>query len=76
MPGQLESRRVEFTAEDFERDPGLYRQVEKAWREQQWFMLFGELPVGAVLASLRDEGGITFRFKVRPSGAERTRGGW
>ena len=60
---ELETRVVPFTAEDFIKDPGLYDKVEKAWRAKDWLALFGEEPVGGVLATVKD--GIIFYYKRR-----------
>ncbi len=61
---ELTTRVVRFTAQDFIDDPGLYAKVEAAWREKAWLVLFGEVPIGAVLATVED--GITFHFKRNP----------
>lgn len=57
----LETAVVRFSAQDFIDNPALYAKVEDAWRNAAWVTLFGELPVGAVLATLDD--GITFHYK-------------
>jgi hypothetical protein len=60
---ELEHKVVPFTAQAFIDDPGLFEKVEKAWRAKDWLLLFGEEPVGAVLATIGD--GVTFHYKRR-----------
>lgn len=55
---------VSFTAQRFIDDPSLYGKVEAAWLAKDWYTLFGEYPLGAVLATVGD--GITFYYK-RPN---------
>lgn len=59
---QLVTRKVQFTAEQFIADPTLYDRVKQCWEGKMWLFLFGEEPVGAVLATLDD--GITFKYRV------------
>jgi hypothetical protein len=59
----LETRVVVFSAADFIADPTLFKKVESAWRAKDWLLLFGEEPIGAVLATIDD--GVTFHFKHR-----------
>lgn len=61
---ELEHRVVPFPAKAFIDDPTLFEKVERLWRAKDWLALFGELPVGAVLATVED--GITFHYKRRP----------
>lgn len=60
---ELEHRVIPFSAEAFIADPTLFEKVETAWRAKDWLTLFGEEPVGAVLATLDD--GVTFHYKRR-----------
>lgn len=59
---ELETVVRRYTAQDFIDNPGLYDTLAVAWRTKSWFMVFGEEPVGAVLARLKDDG-ITLYYK-------------
>jgi len=65
MTDKLETRVVSFTAQAFIDDPTLFDKVEKAWRAKDWVTLFGEDPVGAVLATV--DHGVTFHYKHLPT---------
>lgn len=58
---ELDRQTVQFTAQDFINDPRLFDKVAKAWLEKDWLTLFGEAPVGGVLATVDD--GVTFYYK-------------
>lgn len=61
----VETRVRRYTAEEFIENPALFEQVRRMWEGKQWFALFGEWPLGAVMARLPDEGGIEFYYKVK-----------
>jgi hypothetical protein len=61
---ELETRVVPFPAQAFIDDPTLFDKVERAWRAKDWLALFGEIPVGGVMATVQD--GVTFYYKRRP----------
>lgn len=64
--GFLETRRFQWTREEFVADPQLFDFVRTCWEGQKWDVLFdGIEPVGAVMAELED-GTLTLWFKARP----------
>lgn len=58
----LETVVVRFSAQDFIDDPSLFDTLTLAWKTKSWFMVFGEDPVGAVLATVGDNG-LTLHYK-------------